>query len=84
MSEIGIIGSGNIGANTAFFVAEKSIADVCLYDVKEGLAKGKALDMMEAAPIRGYATRITGTDSLTKCAGPQSWSWPPARSAARA
>lgn len=64
MSEIGIIGSGNIGANTAFFVAEKSIADVCLYDVKEGLAKGKALDMMEAAPIRGYATRITGTDSF--------------------
>ena len=40
------------------------IADVCLYDVKEGLAKGKALDMMEAAPIRGYATRITGTDSF--------------------
>ncbi len=60
---IGIIGSGNIGANTAFFLAEKGVDDVMLYDVQEGLAKGKALDMMEAAPIRGYRTRISGTDT---------------------
>jgi len=64
MAEIGIIGSGNVGANTAFFLAERGVADACLYDIKEGLAKGKALDMMEAAPIRGYVTRITGTDSF--------------------
>lgn len=59
---IGIIGSGNVGANTAFFLAEKGVDDVMLYDIQEGMAKGKALDMMEAAPIRGYRTRITGTD----------------------
>jgi malate dehydrogenase len=60
---IGIIGSGNVGANTAFFLAEKGVDDVILYDSQEGLAKGKALDMMEAAPIRGYRTRITGADT---------------------
>lgn len=60
---IGIIGSGNVGANTAFFLAEKGVDDVMLYDIQEGMAKGKALDMMEAAPIRGYRTRISGTDS---------------------
>jgi malate dehydrogenase len=64
MAEIGIIGSGNVGANTAFFLAERGVADTLLYDVKEGLARGKALDMMEAAPIRGYVSRISGTDSF--------------------
>ena len=61
---IGIIGSGNVGANTAFFLAEKGVDHVILYDIREGLAKGKALDMMEAAPIRGYRTAIRGTDNL--------------------
>jgi malate dehydrogenase len=64
MNEIGIIGSGNVGANIAFFIAEKGVADVCLYDVKDGVSQGKSLDMMEAAPIRRYKTRIRGTDSF--------------------
>jgi len=68
MNEIGIIGSGNVGANIAFFIAEKGVADVCLYDVKEGVPEGKSLDMMEAAPIRGYGTRIRGTDSFDEAA----------------
>lgn len=59
---IGIIGSGNVGANTAFFLAEKGVDHVLLYDLQEGMAQGKALDMMEAAPIRGYRTSIRGTD----------------------
>ena len=63
MANIGIIGSGNVGANTAFFVAEKGVADVTLYDIQDGLSTGKALDMMEAAPVRGYRTRIKGSDS---------------------
>ncbi|HUX14570.1 MAG TPA: malate dehydrogenase [Spirochaetia bacterium] len=62
MAHVGIVGSGNVGANTAFFIAEKGVADVQLYDIQEGLSTGKALDMMEAAPIRGYKTKISGTD----------------------
>lgn len=61
---IGIVGSGNVGANIAFFLAEKGVDHVLLYDLQEGMAKGKALDMMEAAPIRGYGTTINGTDQL--------------------
>ncbi|MFW5743946.1 MAG: malate dehydrogenase [Spirochaetota bacterium] len=64
MAQIGIIGSGNVGANTAFFAAEKNFAHVRMYDVKEGLSTGKALDMMEAAPLRGYQYRLSGTDEL--------------------
>jgi len=63
---IGIIGSGNVGANTAFFLAEKGVDHVLLYDIKKDIAKGKALDMMEAAPIRGYRTTITGTNNPEK------------------
>ncbi len=64
MATIGIIGSGNVGANTAFFVAERDFAHVCLYDMKDGLSTGKALDMMEAAPLRRYQHRIRGTDDI--------------------
>ena len=63
---IGIIGSGNVGANTAFFLAEKGVDHVLLYDVQDGLAQGKALDMMEASPIRGYRTGIRGSSDLNE------------------
>lgn len=64
MATIGIIGSGNVGANTALFLAETNVADVIMYDIEDGLSTGKALDMMEAAPIRGYQKRISGTDKI--------------------
>ena len=61
---IGIIGSGNVGANMAFFIAEKLVDNVLLFDIQEGLVAGKSLDMMEAAPIRGYTTTIGSAESL--------------------
>ena len=64
MGKVSIIGSGNVGANTAFFIVEKGITDVYLYDIQEGLSTGKALDMMEAAPIRRYRNRIIGIDCI--------------------
>ncbi|HKK48244.1 MAG TPA: hypothetical protein VJ932_04065, partial [Alkalispirochaeta sp.] len=64
MANIAIIGVGNVGANTAFFIAEKNIGSVVMYDIQDGLAQGKALDMMEAAPIRGYQYGISGTNSV--------------------
>ncbi len=64
MAQVGIVGSGNVGANTAFFIAENSSADVLLYDIREGISAGKALDLMEAAPIRTYRTKIDQTASF--------------------
>ncbi len=69
MARIGIIGSGNVGTNVGFFVAEQGIADVSLYDIQDGIAKGKSLDMMEAAPIRKYRTKITAAGSLAEIHG---------------
>jgi len=64
MAEIGIIGSGNLGANAAFFMAESQVGDVCLYDLQAGLSFGKSLDLMEAAPVRGYRAAVDGSDEL--------------------
>jgi malate dehydrogenase len=60
MRRVAIVGSGNVGANTAFFIAEKGIAEVTLADAVDGLAAGKALDIMEAAPLRSYTARLRG------------------------
>ena len=64
MKTIAIVGSGNFGANAALYLAEKNLAHVILIDQQEGLARGKALDLMEAAPVRGFSATIEGTHDL--------------------
>lgn len=69
MKRVSIIGSGNVGTNTAFFIAENRTASVTLVDVKEGIATGKALDLMEAGPLRDYDTSIDGTEKIDSIRG---------------
>src|SRR5512138_3722799 len=69
VKNVSIVGGGNVGTNTAFFVAENRAASVTLVDVREGITTGKALDLMEAAPIRGYDTWIKGADSIQAIEG---------------
>ncbi len=66
MKRVSIIGSGNVGANSAFFIAENGTASVTLVDAKEGLSIGKALDLSEAGPIRRYDTEILGYNDIEK------------------
>jgi len=69
MKRVSIIGGGNVGTNTAFFLAENGTASVTLLDVKEGVPIGKALDLMEAGPLRGYDTMIEGSNDIESIAG---------------
>jgi malate dehydrogenase len=69
MKRISIIGSGNVGTNTAFFIAERRATDVLLVDIKEGVAAGKSLDLMEAGPVRDYVTAIRGSVRIDDIAG---------------
>jgi malate dehydrogenase len=62
-TKITVIGAGNVGGTTAQRLAEKELGDLVLLDIEEGICKGKALDLSEAAPIYGYGTRISGTGS---------------------
>jgi malate dehydrogenase len=58
--KITIIGAGNVGGSAAQRVIAGRLGDVALIDVEEGLARGKALDLAEAAPLYGSDCRITG------------------------
>jgi malate dehydrogenase len=66
--KITIVGAGNIGATLALLLARRETADITLVDIDEGIAKGKALDIMEASPILGFNAHVVGTKdySLTK------------------
>ncbi len=59
--KVSIIGAGNVGATTAQKIVENGLADVVLLDIRDGVAQGKSLDILEAGPLMGFDTRITGT-----------------------
>jgi len=61
MSKITVVGAGNVGATCADVLAFNKIAsEVVMLDVKEGVAEGKAMDMMQSAQALGFETKITG------------------------
>jgi malate dehydrogenase len=55
-----VIGAGQVGATAAMRLAEKELADVVLIDVIDGVPAGKALDLMEAAPVEKHDANILG------------------------
>ena len=68
-SKITVVGAGNVGATLAQRLAERNYADIVLVDIVEGLPQGKALDMLQAGPIVGYDTLVTGTNGYEETAG---------------
>jgi malate dehydrogenase len=68
--KVTVVGAGNVGATAAMRLAEKELADVVLIDVLEGVPAGKALDLMEAAPIEKHDSTIVGvTNDYSQAAG---------------
>jgi malate dehydrogenase len=64
-AKISIIGAGNVGATCAHWAAAKELGDIILLDIpdKEGVARGKALDLACCGPIERFDARITGTSN---------------------
>jgi malate dehydrogenase len=62
-------GAGNVGATAGQLIAQADVADVVLLDMNGELATGKALDMMESAPVLGFNARITGGSDYALSAG---------------
>ena len=52
--KITLIGAGQIGGTLAHLIALKELGDVVLFDVAEGIAKGKALDIAQSSPVDGF------------------------------
>ncbi len=69
--KITVVGAGAVGATVADNIARKELCtELVLLDIKEGLAEGKAQDMMQTAALLGFDTRITGsTNDYSKTAG---------------
>lgn len=59
--KITVVGAGNVGASAAFWIASKEMGDVVLVDLNEGVAKGKALDLLQSGPVEGFDLKIQGT-----------------------
>ena len=67
-NKVTVIGAGNVGATCAQRIAELGYADVVLVDVLEGLAQGKALDMLESGPVVASDSRVIGTNGYEETA----------------
>ena len=61
--KITLIGAGQIGGTLAHLIALKGLADVVLFDVAAGIAKGKALDIAQSSPVSGFNVSLLGTDN---------------------
>ena len=61
--KVTVVGAGNVGATAAQRIIEKQLADVVLVDIVDGLAEGKALDMMQSAATEGFDTKIIGSSN---------------------
>jgi malate dehydrogenase len=67
--KVTVVGAGNVGATAAQRLAEKSVADVVLIDIVEGMPQGKALDLMEAGPVEKHDYKIEGANDYAPSAG---------------
>jgi malate dehydrogenase len=66
--KVTIVGSGNVGATGAHWIASKELADVVLIDILEGVPQGKALDLLEAMPIEKRDSHVLGTNDYADTA----------------
>ena len=60
--KISLIGAGQIGGTLAHLITIKELADVVLFDIDEGLSKGKALDIAQSTSVTGSSVNLIGTN----------------------
>ena len=70
MSDVAIVGAGSLGGTLAHTLARSDVAAcIRLVDDYGQVAKGKALDIMQASPIERFATAVSGSPDVTVAAG---------------
>ena len=62
--KIAFIGAGNVGATCAHLCFLRGLGDIALFDIIDGLPQGKALDMLESAPVLGVDVNVTGSTDM--------------------
>ena len=67
-SKITVVGAGFVGSTVAQRLVERDYADVVMYDIIPNMPQGKALDILEAGPVLGYDSLVTGTNDYADTA----------------
>src|SRR5436853_3391175 len=66
--KVTVVGSGNVGATAAHWMAAKELCDVVLIDIVDGVPQGKGLDLLEAMPIEKRDAHVLGTNDYADTA----------------
>ena len=66
MKKVTVIGAGNVGATTVYYLADKNVADIVMIDVVEGLPQSKAMDYLHAGPLRKFNIDIVGSNDYSE------------------
>jgi hypothetical protein len=70
MDRVVVLGAGELGGLVAHGLARRGVArDICLIDETGRVAEGKALDIMQAAPVEGFSARVTGSADVALMGG---------------
>src|SRR5947199_7129842 len=67
-SKITVVGAGFVGSTLVQRLAERDYADIVMHDIVPNMPQGKALDMLEAGPVLGYDSLVTGTNDYADTA----------------
>jgi malate dehydrogenase len=67
-SKISVIGAGFVGSTLVQRLAERDYADIVMFDIVPNMPQGKALDLMQAGPVLGYDSLVTGTNDYADTA----------------
>jgi malate dehydrogenase len=67
--KLAMIGSGQIGGTLALLAGLKELGDIVMFDIAEGVAKGKALDIAQSSAVEGFDAVLTGTGSYEAIEG---------------
>ena len=68
-TKIALIGAGMIGGTLAHIAAQKSLGDIVLFDIVDGIPQGKALDIAQSAPVDGYGSKLKGASDYKEIEG---------------
>ena len=68
-NKIALIGGGQIGGTLAHLAGLKELGDVVIFDIVDGIPQGKALDLMQSAPVSHFDANLKGTKSYAAIKG---------------
>jgi malate dehydrogenase len=68
-NKIALVGAGQIGGTLALLAGLKELGDIALFDIIEGIPQGKALDIAQSSPIRGFDAELAGGNAYSVIKG---------------